>query len=174
MAPGVHRAGHLHLAAPVEGAHRAAGQRRIGECALDPKSDTDMSMQLMSTMRRTRRLVLGEALAFHAVGPLVLGAAEECDVPVVQLLLGDGLEIEDRQRLLRRRDRLAGGAALAERHLAERVEDRRGERDVRQGGAGGQHAQELPPVGLWGARVGHVTLLQTSGHHSTMQERRQS
>ena len=30
------------------------GQRRIGEWALDPKSDTDMSMPLMSTRRRTR------------------------------------------------------------------------------------------------------------------------
>ena len=30
------------------------GQRRIGECALDPKSDSDMSMRLMSTRRRTR------------------------------------------------------------------------------------------------------------------------
>ena len=30
------------------------GQRRIGECALDPKSDSDMSMRPMSTRRRTR------------------------------------------------------------------------------------------------------------------------
>ena len=43
------------------------------------------------------------------------------------------------------------------------MEDRRGERDVRQRGAGGQHAQELAPVGLRGNRVGHVTLLQTAG-----------
>ena len=50
--------------------------------------------------------------------------------------------------LLRRRDQLAGGAALAERLLAERVEDRRGERHGRQGGAGGQYPQELAPAGL--------------------------
>ena len=30
------------------------GQRRIGEWARSPKSDTDMSMRLMSTRRRTR------------------------------------------------------------------------------------------------------------------------
>ncbi len=75
-------------------------------------------------------------------------------MPVVQLLLGDGLEVEDRQRLLRRRDQLARGAALAERLLAERVEDRRGERDLRQRGAGGQHAQKLAPVGPRDARSG--------------------
>ena len=113
-------------------------------------------------------LVLREPLPVRAVRPLVLGAAEERHVPVVQLLLGHGLEVEDRQRLFRRRDQLACGAALPERLLAERVEDLRGERDVRQGGAGGQHPQELAPVGLRGARVGHVTLLQTSSLQSIM------
>ena len=53
VSAGVDRAGHLDLAARMEGGDRTAGRRRLGQCALSPKSDTDMSMRLMSTRRRT-------------------------------------------------------------------------------------------------------------------------
>ena len=46
------------------------GQRTIGECALDPKSDTDMSMRLMSTKRRTRSWYCVNARFAHRPGRL--------------------------------------------------------------------------------------------------------
>ena len=125
VAAGVDGAGHLDLAARMEGAERAAGaeeDRGVGVVAEERHRHVDAADVDQAP---DAELVLREPLAVGAVGPLVLGAAEEGDVPVVQLLLGDGLEIEDRQRVLRRRDELRRGAALAERLLAERVEDRR-------------------------------------------------
>ena len=84
-------------------------------------------------------------------------------MPIVQLLLGGGLEVEDRQRLVRRRDQLRRGGPPSRNGSWPSAWRIVGESaTLGQGGAGGQHAQELAPVGPRGAQVELVTLLQTS------------
>ena len=88
VAAGVDRAGHLDLAARMEGAERAAGaeeDRGVGAVAEERHRHVDAADvdQAPDT-----ELVLREPLPVRAVRPLVLGAAEEGHVPVVQLRLG--------------------------------------------------------------------------------------
>ena len=99
VAAGVDGAGHLDLAARMEGAEGAAGaeeDRGVGAIAEERQRHVDAADVDQAP---DAELVLREPLAVGAVRPLVLRAAEERHVAVVQLLLGDGLEVEHRQRL---------------------------------------------------------------------------
>ena len=111
----------------------------------------DVSVRLMSISCRTR---IG-----HRVNvPFVLGATEKRHVRVVRFFPG----VTSRPSIVSTYSgdaiRLGGGAGIAERLLAERVEHRWEERDIVQGKAG-RRARQSAPFGLRDARVGRLTLL---------------